>query len=77
MKKTLLGSLIGVGVAMLALLIFGILSYPSNPTFEGNGGYHAIMMVTVSIIALPVGAILGAVIQIIHRRKRLQTIEDT
>lgn len=70
MKKALLGLLIGTVVAVLLLGIFGIVTYPDN-NFEGAQGYHAIMMSTVSVIALPIAVMLGAVIGFIKHRKLL------
>lgn len=70
-KQALLGSLIGTVATILALAIFGTITRPHSD-LEGAPGYHAMMMGTVSIIALPIGAILGAMTGIIHCQERLR-----
>ena len=65
--KSFLVFCVGALAGLIAASIFGCFTYPDDPTFEGSGGYHYLMM----IIVAPVSSVVsGIIFYLVHKLRK-------
>ena len=63
----------GAIVGLLVAGIFGYFTYPENPYFEGNGGYHYLMMLFVTPVT---SIVFGVAFYIAHKIREARKGKD-
>ncbi len=63
----------GAIAGLLAAGVFGYFTYPENPTFEGSGGYHYLMMIFVTPVT---SVVFGVTFYIAHKIREARKEKD-
>jgi len=71
--KSFLVFCVGAVAGLIVASLFGYLTYPDNPTFEGSGGYHYLMMIFVTPTA---GLVFGITFYIVHKLRKSKEQKD-